>query len=310
MQCLHPITITYRDRYKSLEKNGLDTGKFNAYKDMYPELSDNEIISMLYPKSRTVPCGKCAACLSNRRTQWVQRLSYELYHSSNGHFFTLTFDDDHLVYSIDQERPVALMSFVSEFIDKLKSKLFRRQKNPLKYFAVSEYGPSTERPHFHMLLFNLPLDVDLREVEKLWYHGNIKVDHVTGARIGYVTKYCLNKIDPDLWCFDDPEYRPQMRCSKHLGADLLTDPLLSVQYRNGLIDDGYVTNEKFRVPVSRYYKERLLTTYERAKVSERAIVFGSDSIDKLHDRDEYLDYLAKARQLEYKVNKSIKKSQL
>lgn len=311
MQCLKPITISLRDRFESLKMKGMDTGKYEAVKKLHPDWSDDIIAEYLYPSSRTVPCGKCAACLSNRRTQWVSRLSYELYHSSNGHFLTLTFDDDHLVFDIDTQKPVALMDFASDFIVKIRSKLFRKQANPIKYFVVSEYGPQTCRPHFHMLLFNLPLDVDLREIEILWYHGNITVDHITGARIGYVTKYCLAKIDPDLWCFDDPVYKPNMRCSKGLGSGLLNDNVLSKQYKDSLLYDGYVSNDKYRVPVSRYYKERLLSPMEKVFVSDKSLYFANVYRDKfMHDKDFRLEEKSKAVALENNINKSIKKSKL
>lgn len=311
MQCLKPITISYRDRFESLRKNGMDTGKYEGVKKLHPDWSDKRIAEYLYPSSRIVPCGKCAACLSNRRTAWVSRLSYELYHSSNGHFFTLTFDDDHLVYDIKTRNPVALMDLASDFIVKIRSKIFRKQRSPLKYFVVSEYGPKTCRPHFHMLLFNLPLDVDLRTIENLWYHGNIVVDHINGSRIGYVTKYCLAKIDPDLWCIDDIGYRPSMRCSKGLGSGLLDDKVLSKQYKDGLLYDGYVSNDRYRVSVSRYYKDRLLSTREKIFVSDKSMKYSDDYRDKfVHDKDFRLEQKSKAASLEYNINKSIKKSNL
>lgn len=294
-----------------MKKKGIDSGKLKALQEMYPDKSDGELLSILYPSSRVVPCGKCAACLSKRRSNWVQRLTNELYSSSNGHFITLTFDDDHLVYDIKSRMPVALMSFVSKFIEGLKSKLFRKQKNPLKFFAVSEYGPSTLRPHFHLLLFNLPLDVDLRYLEELWYHGNIVVDQITGPRIGYVTKYCLSKVDPDLWCADDIEYKPSMRCSKNLGHNLLDNDVLVKQYTNSLLKRGYVSNDRFRVPVSRYYRERLLDSYSQQFVSVRSQMYSNLHNWKFaHDKEYYLEQRQKGAALEYNVNKSIKKSEL
>lgn len=313
MQCLSPITISYsrRSRFESVAKKGIDTGKYHAISKLHPDWTDSQIVEYLYPSQRTVPCGKCAACLSNRRSAWVSRLTYELYHSSNGHFITLTFDDDHLIYDIKTRNPVALMDLVSDWIVQLKSKLFRKQKNPLKYFAVSEYGPSSHRPHFHLLLFNLPLSVDLRYLEMLWCNGNIKVDHISGARIGYVTKYCLSKTDPNLWCVDDKEYKPQMRCSKGLGSGLLNDNVLSKQYKDSLLYDGYVSNDKYRVPVSRYYKDRLLSPMERTIVSDKSLHFVEEHLEKIKKDKSYdLECKMKAKALEYKVNKSIKKSKL
>lgn len=312
MQCLNPITIKLgRSRFDKMKEKGIDTGKFYGVQELHPDWSEHEIIEYLYPSSRVVPCGKCAACLSNRRTAWVSRLSYELYHSSSGYFLTLTFDDDHLVYDIKSQMPVALMDFASKFIVDIRSKFFRKQSSPLKYFVVSEYGPQTLRPHFHLLLFNLPLEVDLREIEKLWFHGNIVVDHITGARIGYVTKYCLSKIDPDLWCFDDPEYKPNMRCSKGLGSGLLNDKVLSKQYRDGLLYDGYVSNDRFRIPVPRYYRERLLSPRELVSVSEHSMEYTKDFDYKMrHDKDFLLNQRSKIVALETKINQSIKKSKL
>lgn len=317
MQCLSPIELVNKERFKKLYKlNDSDWDikqdqRFEAMKKLHPEMTNKEILNRLFPLVRLVPCGKCEACLSRRRTQWVQRLSYELFHSSNSHFITLTYEDDYLIYDVPSHRPVALMSEVSKFIETLKSKLFRKQKNPMKFFAVSEYGPQTLRPHFHLLLFNLPLNVDLRYLEELWYKGNIKVDVVNGARIGYVTKYCLAKSDPGLWCLDDKDYRPQMRCSKNLGIGLISDPVLSKQYRDSLLYDGFVSQANYQLSVPRYYKEKLLSEHDKLFVSEKTEKFAQDHERKLKNDKVYrLLWKAEADSLKYKVNQSIKKSKL
>ena len=43
-----------------------------------------------------VPCGRCAACLSNRANDWVTRLRAETQAATSAYFVTLTYEDHFL----------------------------------------------------------------------------------------------------------------------------------------------------------------------------------------------------------------------
>ena len=66
-------------------------------------------------------------------------------------------------------------------------------KNPIRYFAVGEYGEEFGRPHYHAIIFNVPEEMQVKGVAKAWGKGNIHVGTVTEASIHYVTKYALKK---------------------------------------------------------------------------------------------------------------------
>lgn len=83
---------------------------------------------------------------------------FEDKYSATSHFLTLTYDDDKLPFINDltgeyTDIPVVFRPHVPEFFRKLRYILDGRK---LKYYCVSEYGPTTQRPHLHALVFGLP----------------------------------------------------------------------------------------------------------------------------------------------------------
>ena len=105
--------------------------------------------------SLTVPCGKCAACLSRRRDDWSFRLNEELKQSTSANFVTLTYEDEKCPYKSFRKEDIQL------FIKRLRKSL---EFTKIKYFISSEYGFRTHRPHYHMIIFNIPLDLDVKKV--------------------------------------------------------------------------------------------------------------------------------------------------
>lgn len=117
---------------------------------------------------QTVPCGKCLSCLSRRRSSWSFRLNQEMRVSTSAHFLTLTYSDENLPRS-----PTGFPVVVKRDVQ-LWLKRFRKLLSPFKvrYFAVSEYGTQTFRPHYHVILFNFPNHLDINVLlEKSWTHG-------------------------------------------------------------------------------------------------------------------------------------------
>lgn len=163
----------------------------------------------------SVPCGKCSVCIVNNAQEWRTRLEIEWNESSSAHFITLTYDESHIPYvrysdttSTPIDVPCVSKRDVQLFLKRLRK---RFSECRIRYFFVSEYGPSTFRPHYHAILFGLPRLSDDRlvnecklnqEIQKLWHNGLTKLDAVTYGRISYVTKYlsCVTYI---------PDYLPR-----------------------------------------------------------------------------------------------------
>jgi len=151
-----------------------------------------------------VPCGKCNFCLMSRRADWTFRISQEAKLHVLQDFVTLTYDDDHLPFLMEDGSTVVgvdkvigsvgltfqaslMKSDLQNFMKRLR-KLVSPAK--LRYYAVGEYGTRGGRPHYHIILFGLPKHVDLAQV---WGNGHVRRDHVSPASIHYVTKYHVNR---------------------------------------------------------------------------------------------------------------------
>lgn len=183
MQCQTPITI----------KN--------------PRLVNHPGLEGLVERFIQVPCGKCYYCQANRRSDWSFRLWCESLESLSCYFITLTYDDSNLTYADINglSLPVLCKRDLQLFMKRLRKKY---PDGNLRYFACGEYGPSTLRPHYHLLLFNyrLPdgryrdnfhkLDTVTEDIRKIWSLGNVMVSVANMRRIGYMTKYILKLSNP------------------------------------------------------------------------------------------------------------------
>lgn len=145
------------------------------------------------PKDRiTIPCGKCVACLENRRKEWEIRLKKEIEVSTSALFVTLTYQDSYIPRTEE-----GLMTLDKRDVQLFMKKLRKTCKSKLKYYLAGEYGDIYERPHYHMILFNLepPYDYNLQSA---WQEigeeiGYVDIRKVTPGRIRYTTGYIANK---------------------------------------------------------------------------------------------------------------------
>lgn len=92
----------------------------------------------------TVPCGKCVACLVNKRGDWIFRLQMEMKFSKRKALFvTLTYDQKHCPEKLDKRH-------LQLFLKRLRKHYPAGQ---IRYYAVGEYGSKMGRPHYHLILF-------------------------------------------------------------------------------------------------------------------------------------------------------------
>lgn len=140
-------------------------------------------------RSIPVPCGKCPECLKRRVSAWSFRLMQEDKRSTSSHFVTLTYDTAHVPISKNGYMSVS-MTDVQNFMKRLrKLVILDKDQLPLKYYVCAEYGGKTNRPHYHMIIFNLP---SAGLIDKCWQLGSVHYGQVTGASVGYTLKY-INK---------------------------------------------------------------------------------------------------------------------
>lgn len=157
-------------------------------------------------------CGQCMPCRVNRRRVWSHRIMLETkLHAQNG-FWTLTYSDDNLPLTKDG-LPTLDAKHLTDFMKRLRNDYW---PSKLRYFNVGEYGDRTERPHYHLALFNYPhcergrTQFNRRRnccsvcerVERIWGFGAVdcgQLEDASAAYIaGYVTKKLTSKGDPRL----------------------------------------------------------------------------------------------------------------
>lgn len=252
MKCINPIAIR-------------DT------RDYETELSNGYLF---------LPCGKCEACRNNDALQWRIRLKEEFYNSDNAFFVTLTYDDSTLNFKqcFNNDAFVGWFPSVDKYDVQKFFKRFRKsfesyyktQEKKLSYFLVSEYGPSTFRPHYHCILFNVPTLSPIPEVnvvkvtekiQQIWNLGFVKVDKCNENRIAYCTKYmsCMTIIPPYLpKCF--------RLISKGLGR-CYTEKLSRVNWhKNNLAN--YYPDKNYKCRLPRYYKDKIFNEDEKLMLSQ------------------------------------------
>lgn len=144
-----------------------------------------------------VPCGRCYPCLLRKRHEWFFRLSCEADESRGpNRFVTLTYSDEELPVNSDGV-PVVSKRDCQLFLKRLRTTCDRRfGSSDIRYFLISEYGPTTLRPHYHLALFNLPYvdkrglvpDID-RIIAESWNKGEVTCTRLEPPRIGYLAGY-------------------------------------------------------------------------------------------------------------------------
>lgn len=152
-----------------------------------------------------LPCGKCIGCKSANALQWANRCMHEAGEWDHNSFLTLTYDDENLP---DQLQPRELQKFVKRLRKRASDSLGavdRDRSHGIRLFGCGEYGSTTNRPHYHLLLFNCGFPdryqvgrglYESPVVSELWPYGSNRIGEVTAASANYVAQYSLKKQAP------------------------------------------------------------------------------------------------------------------
>lgn len=204
-----------------------------------------ECLNPAHYNDADVGCGRCIACRINTTRDWALRLNHEaegMWHNCT--FLTLTLDDKH-----NYDNSVHIDD-LSNFFDDIK----RKTKIKFKRLGVSEYGESSNRPHYHAVLLGLPPGMDV--YQKQWPKGFVaSLPYVGSATGNYVAGYVLKKLYGDLaeHCYGIQRLEPpQLRCSNAIGKKWCLEHKDEI-IREGLIYDSY--GQCHRIP--RYYRKLL-----------------------------------------------------
>lgn len=187
-------------------------------------------------------------------------------------FVTLTYGRDKLPPNGSLHHPD-----FQRFMKRLRQHQAQRTAPAVRFYMCGEYGPSTQRPHYHANLFG----VDFREdwipqgkssagklfytsktLTALWTHGHVSVQPLTKETAAYTTRYIMTKalgetaktayqhVDPDTGELIQrtPEYAA-MSLKPGIGARWLH------KYHADIYNHDYAVldNHKHRPP--RYYDQ-------------------------------------------------------
>lgn len=107
------------------------------------------------------------------------------------------------------------------FFKRLRKYIFYRSHENFRFYAVSEYGPKTFRPHFHILLyFDDPktLQIMPQALRQSWTFGRVDASLSRGKCSGYVSSYVNSFVSlPEV--FKMRSARPFVSHSKFFGSE-------------------------------------------------------------------------------------------
>lgn len=203
-----------------------------------------------------IPCGKCPNCLKRKSQEWTSRLLKEKENFKYSYFITFTYDDDHLTDINKRDLQLFLKRYRKHFNNDGDFKL--------KYYITGEYGETTNRSHYHAILFqNKPIPESTMYfyannlyycslISQIWSLGNVLVSKQVNERsIKYTITYTLKKLG---------ETKVNIM-SKGLGLNFLNEHKEDIKKYDGFyISDGY----KQRFPS--YFRRKLKESTDPADI--------------------------------------------
>lgn len=164
-----------------------------------------------------IPCGQCVGCRLDYSRMWADRCILEAREWEHNAFITLTYDPEHLpplkeCLNVETGEVFMWPSLVPDDLDKFMKDLRRYYQYHynhygIRFYACGEYGTDGGRPHFHLLVFNLPIldkvhwfTNDQHEkiyisqtISKIWKKGIVSIGDVTWNSAAYVARYVMKK---------------------------------------------------------------------------------------------------------------------
>lgn len=223
MTCYHPlIRYEYYDQYKcndghmAYKARVIKLGPGEDYEDM-----EERVKSGLIRNRQIIPCGKCIGCRLEYSKDWATKGCLEAESYSENWFLTITYDQDHLPEAGTMIDPKTGEEMGQNPFGTLKPKdwtlflkrlrqYYKRKYNHegIRMMACGEYGEQYSRPHYHAIMYNLPLHnmafhtynenhealYRCLELEEIWGKGMIVAADVNWNTCAYVARYITKKV--------------------------------------------------------------------------------------------------------------------
>lgn len=223
MTCYHPL-IRVEDRSKRIRAK--DGHYYYKATVINPENFEIEISNDTpYYKKQLIPCGKCIGCRLDYSREWANRGYLESLEWKQNWFCTVTYNEESIEVPEWVEDPSGITycnegewggtlvpKDLTQFIKNVRQ-IMKREYNQdgIRFMACGEYGSETERPHYHIIFFNLNLPVeDLYKpriinknvyyqshiIERAWaYKGICNISEATWNTIAYTARYITKKVN-------------------------------------------------------------------------------------------------------------------
>lgn len=179
----------------------------------------------IYNEKLLIPCGQCIHCRLKRSQDWATRCMVEANQYKYNWFLTLTYDDLHLpyntmpivntdsgeVFEVNANLPTLYPKHLTKFVKDLRRRFeYHYNHTGLRFFSCGEYGEKSARPHYHMILFNIPEEAHNKlefwkstgsdsslftspDIDQCWTYGISGVGFVTYQSAAYCARYVMKK---------------------------------------------------------------------------------------------------------------------
>lgn len=210
-------------------------------------------------------------------------------------FATLTYDDEHLPEGGSLEP-----KHTQDWLKRL-----RKSVEPLKirYYLVGEYGDETQRPHYHVALFNLPSCLHgqtlayrptccarCATVQSSWPYGKVYLGTLEADSAQYISGYVTKKMtrkDDDRLGGRYPEFC-RMSLRPGIGADAMHEVasvLMEYQLDTSQADvPAALRHGPRQLPLGRYLRRKLRTMVGKdEKAPDEVIEQYQEELRPLHE---------------------------
>lgn len=215
MPCYHPL-LALLDFEKSKR---LGFAKFHFRKDAdlklknadyYRELVKSGFVTKFVDmagvphQDMLVPCRQCIGCRLEYSRQWANRLMIELgnHNPDMCWFVTFTYENE----PVNKNGYQTLVKRDVQLFNK-RLRYYLGEENTYMYYIAGEYGEQTFRPHYHGILFDVPLQ-DLKFLKNTasgplftskflddcWSLGDCYIAHVEWSDCAYTARYMTKKL--------------------------------------------------------------------------------------------------------------------
>lgn len=221
MSCTQPMIRTEdrKGHIAILKKSEVEQME-RAKKEMKAKGINYEIaMSKNYKRIDMIPCGKCIGCRLDYSREWANRIVLESkqYQENECWFITITYNDENLPAKMIKNEKTGekkigctlVKKDVQNFMKKLRREYeYKYNHQGIRFFLAGEYGETTQRPHYHICIFNMPIYDELKliktnelnqpiwtceEIEKIWGKGFIAIARLCWETAAYTARYIMKK---------------------------------------------------------------------------------------------------------------------